>query len=186
VKRLIFAIALFTACRSGGAPAGAEPAVVAADAEVQAGAEGTKACTVPVPANSGEWKLVEATGFTFCVPSSWRVSSTRASYSGGNIRWQSGAERLPFTVQSGGPGRMTSTSIANGGSSSAGTTMARRETFSEMIGGQMASLSREEGTGRVATGVGFRDPPVYFTGEASGQENVQLQIAVYRTIRFNR
>lgn len=186
MKRLLITLALLSACRSGSAPAGAEPSAVGSAAEVQAGSEEIQACNVPVPANTGAWKRVDGTGFTFCVPVTWRISRTRANYAGGTLRWDNAPQRLPVTVQGGPSGRMSSTSIANGGGSSAGTTMARRGSFSEMIGGQMATITREEGTGRVATGVSFRDPPLYFTGEASGQENVLLQIAVYRTIRFTR
>lgn len=149
--------------------------------------QASRPCNVAVPDGSGQWKLVEGVGFTMCVPSDWRVANTRATYSGGTVRWQSQERREAFTVTSvRGASTPSATSMGNAGGSRASTTIARRQGVSEMIGGQMATIWSEEGNGRVGTGVEFRDPRLVITGEASGQQNVQLQLEVYRTIRFVR
>jgi hypothetical protein len=144
-------------------------------------------CTVPVPENTGQWKQVEITNVTFCVPLSWQVSATQARATGNRITWGTSAQRAAFRV-AGVSGGMSATSIANAGGSSGGTTMARRITENELIGGQMGSIFYEEGTGRVATGISFANvnPTFAMTGEASGKANVDLQIAIYRTIRIRQ
>lgn len=150
---------------------------------VQASAQDGQPCNVPVPPNTGDWKLVEITNVSFCVPVSWQVSATQVRTAGNRIRWGTTVARTPSSAD----GR-SGTSIANAGGSRGGTDMARRITEFERIGDQMASVWYEEGTGRVATGVSFTDlrPPFSMTGEASGRANVDLQIAIYRTIRITQ
>jgi hypothetical protein len=154
---------------------------------VPASAQDVQPCNVPVPPNTGDWKLVEITNVSFCVPVTWQVSATQVRTTGNRIRWGTTAMRTQVTV-SGAPGGMSGTSIANAGGSRGGTDMARRITEFERIGDQMASVWYEEGTGRVSTGVSFTDlrPPFSMTGEASGRANVDLQIAIYRTIRITQ
>ena len=193
MRRLLPTALLLAACAGGSSSAGEAPTAQSTDAAAASSAA-TEPCNVPVPANSAGWKLVQGTGWTMCVPADWRVSTNRATYSGGTVRWQNGQARLPVTVTSvrvvGGSGATSTgssgTSIANAGGTRAGTTMGRRQSLSEMIGGQMATIWSEEGNGRVGTGVSFREPQLSMTGEASGQRNVELQLAVYRTIRFQR
>lgn len=134
-------------------------------------------CTVPVPENTGEWKQISASSVTFCVPATWRVRGTRASYSGGSIRWQNSAPPV-MTRQSTGP-----TSI--GGGSSANSTPVRTERFPETIGGRQADVWRQMGVGRLQTGVSFAQAPLFsINGEAAGDEQVTVQLAVFRTVRF--
>jgi hypothetical protein len=185
MKRLLLSLVLVSACRSA-----ATPPETSTTAAAQAAAT---PCAVPVPPNTGEWKQVQGSGITFCVPADWRVANQRANYSGGTVRWQYSLGRgtmtvtTTTTVASGGAAGRGPGSIANSGArGSAGTTMGRRVTTNEMIGGQMADIWFEEGNGRVGTGITFRDPPLSFTGEAAGSDNVALQLAVYRTIRFQR
>jgi len=134
-------------------------------------------CTVPVPENTGEWKQISASSVTFCVPSAWRVRGTRASYSGGSIRWQNSAPPV-MTRQSSGP-----QSIGGGGS--ANSTPVRTERLPETIGGRQAEVWRQMGVGRLATGVSFPQAPLFsIIGEAAGDEQVTVQLAVFRTVRF--
>jgi hypothetical protein len=136
-------------------------------------------CTVPVPADSGEWKQISASSVTFCVPAAWRVRGTRASYSGGSIRWQNSAPPV-MTRQSTGP-----TSISGGGGTSANSTPLRTERFPETIGGRQADVWRQTGVGRLQTGVSFAQAPLFsIIGEAAGDEQVAVQLAVFRTVRF--
>ncbi len=133
-------------------------------------------CTVPVPENTGEWKQVTAENVTFCVPASWRVRGTRASYAGGSIRWQLAALRT--SMRSSGPQSITGASDPN-------STQVRTETVPETIGGRQATILRQMGVGRLQTSVNFAQPPLFsITGEAAGEEHVAMQLAVYRTVRF--
>ncbi len=187
MKRIVLTLVFAVACRSASAPPETASAASSGTASAQAASAQAAAapCPVPVPPNTGEWRKVDGTGITFCVPVSWRVANQRAIYSGGTVRWQYGGARIntPAPNTGGrGPGSITSV----GARTSAGTTMGRRVTTNEMVGGQMADIFFEEGNGRVSTGASFRDPPLTFTGEATGQDNVALQLAVYRTIRFTR
>ncbi len=137
----------------------------------------TAPCTVPVPENTGDWIQVTSANVTFCVPSTWRVRGTRASYSGGSLRWQNTAPPV-MTRQSTGPQSI-------GGNSSANSTPVRTERLPEMIGGRQAEVWRQMGVGRLQTGVSFTQSPQFFiTGEAAGDEQVALQLAVFRTVRF--
>lgn len=135
------------------------------------------ACTVPVPEGSGEWKQITTQHVTFCVPASWRVRGTRASYSGGSVRWQNTASQV-MTRQSSGPQSIS-------GRTSASSSQVRTERLPETIGGRQAEVWRQMGVGRLQTGVSFSQSPQFsITGEASGEEQVLLQLAVYRTVRF--
>lgn len=136
-------------------------------------------CTVPVPENTGDWKQVTSEDVTFCVPAAWRVRGTRASYSGGSIRWQHSAPP-PMTRQPSGV-----TSLGGRSAASPNSSPVRTESLPEVIGGRQASVMRQMGVGRLQTGVNFPQPPLFsMFGEAAGEEQVNLQLAVYRTVRF--
>ena len=137
-------------------------------------------CTVPVPENTGAWKQVTAENVTFCVPANWRVRGTRASYGGGSIRWEHATVRATPSASASGP-----TSLTGRSNSSPNSTPVRSEALPEMIGGHQATVMRQMGVGRLQTSVNFPNPPQFsMTGEASGEEQVNLQLAVYRTVRF--
>lgn len=186
LKRIALGLVLASACSSGGnAPPSTSPSTADA-ASVQSSDQAWEPCPVPVPPNTGDWKLVEITNVTFCVPSGWQVSATQARANGNRLNWGATQQRVQVVVSGMPPGQMSGTSIANAGGSSAGTTMGRRITENAMIGGQMGTMWYEEGTGRVGTGISFSRPTFAMVGEASGKDNVQLQLAIYRTIRFTQ
>lgn len=134
-------------------------------------------CAVPVPENTGEWKQVCAPSVTFCVPAAWRVRGMRASCSGGSIRWQITASQAGARASSGPQSIM--------GTTSANSSAVRTEALPGVIGGRQATVMRQMGVGRLQTGVSFAQAPQFsITGEASGEEQVVLQLAVYRTVRF--
>lgn len=135
------------------------------------------ACTVPVPEGSGEWKQVTDASVTFCVPASWRIRGTRASYSGGSIRWQFAS---PPVARNSGGGPTTLT----GGSRSTGASAVRSQSLPEMIGGVQATVAWQEGVGRLTSSVIFQQPLFSIAGEAAGDEQIKTQLAVYRTVRF--
>ena len=134
-------------------------------------------CTVPVPAETGEWKQVSDASVTFCVPSTWRIRGTRAIYSGGNIQWQHNAPPVQ-TRSSSGPSSIGSSSR------SAGASAVRTESFPEVIGGAQAEISWQTGVGRLQSRVSWRQPLFSMVGEAAGESQLQIQLAVYRTVRF--
>ncbi|MFN0098541.1 MAG: hypothetical protein ACKVS7_07695 [Gemmatimonadaceae bacterium] len=136
-------------------------------------------CTVPVPENSGEWKQVTSENVTFCVPATWRVRGTRASYAGGSIRWQHESVRATTPMaSSSGPQSLS-------GGRNPNSTPVRSESVPEVIGGRQATLMRQMGVGRLQTHVNFTQPPPFsISGEAAGDEHVMTQLAVYRTVRF--
>ena len=135
-------------------------------------------CAVPVPEGTGAWKQVDATSVTFCVPAGWRVRGMRASYGGGSLRWQHSAPP-PQTRQAAGPQSISGRSGGSGGAS------VRTQRQPEMIGGRQSEIWWQEGVGRLQTGVSFSQSPLFsITGEAAGDEQVKLQLAVYRTVRF--
>lgn len=185
MRRFVFALVLASACSSGGASPSTTPSPGGA-ASMEASGQRGEPCPVPVPPNTGDWKLVEITNVTFCVPAAWEVSATQARATGNRVSWGATAQRMQVVVSGIPPGQMSGTSIANAGGSRGGTTMARRVTENEMIGGQMGAIWYEEGTGRVATGISFTRPTFAMSGEASGRANVELQLAIYRTIRFTQ
>ena len=136
-------------------------------------------CTVPVPENSGDWKQVTSENVTFCVPAAWRVRGTRASYSGGSLRWQHTAPPV-MTRSASGPSSLSGRSNPN-------SSAVRSETVIEDIGGRQANVMRQTGVGRLQTVVSFTQAPQFFiSGEAAGEEQVKLQLAVFRTVRFAR
>lgn len=180
---LALVVSVSAAACGGGAPPATTPST-AGTAAVQSSDQDWEPCPVPVPPNTGDWKLVEITNITFCVPSGWQVSATQARATGNRLSWGSTTQRVQVVVSGMPPGQMSGSSIANAGASSAGTTMARRITENVMVGGQMGAMWYEEGTGRVATGISFTRPTFSMAGEASGKANVDLQLAIYRTIRF--
>lgn len=135
-------------------------------------------CTVPVPEGSGEWKQITSENVTFCVPATWRVRGTRASYAGGSLRWQHESVRASASSSSSGPQSFS-------GARNPNSSPVRTESVPEVIGGRQASVMRQMGVGRLQTHVNFLQPPLFsITGEAAGEEHVATQLAVYRTVRF--
>lgn len=154
------------ACAGPSAPVATSPSAAAS-------LEQSAACSVPVPAGE-TWRQVQAEGFTFCVPESWRVRGGRAIYTGGSVQWLHGTpRRIPFTV-----GRVESgrppPAVASG----------RAQRFTETIGGRSADLWLLSSGGAISTGASWSDPAMYFTGEARDDAMAAEHFAVYRTVRF--
>ena len=136
-------------------------------------------CTVPVASAPDEqWQQISAAGFTFCIPSSWRVTGRSVRGDGGSIRWGTG-EYHPTEVG-------TMTVIAPAGSPPP-TPPGRRHSFTETIGGHLADLWDNEFNGRLFTGAQWKSPaPIYLAGQATDPKVRDRQLEVFRSVRFTQ
>jgi len=131
-------------------------------------------CNVPVAsADSAGWKLVEATGFTFCVPAGWRHSGARA--------WRGGGADIQWAV--GTPPQTTLGGFRVPAKSTEPLPAPRR--FVEMIGGESAELSDTQMRDVDYTAAQWSERHVYFEGTARGPRGADLELMIYRTVRFN-
>ena len=149
------------------------PSLAAADAPRQA----ADPCPVTLDdVDVTEWQLVNAKGFSFCVPAAWKVSGSRARFSGGTVEWKAGRLRKPDMAFRVGE-RMTPEqewAVIPG------------TTFPGTVDGRSVEFTRKVNRGNVQTIAVWSDPAVYFLGEANSEELAAVQLAVYRTVRFER
>ena len=121
------------------------------------------------------WREVVATDFTFCVPAEWRVRGRDARYGSATLKWGPGAPPRETLGKSTGPvpGPTVSASSFD------------RRNFSEEIGGQLAQLLRGRyGDDRYYSSAAWATPAVWLTGTSRTARDTDLQIAIYRTVRF--
>jgi hypothetical protein len=132
-------------------------------------------CAVFVPsADSLEWKLVQARGFTFCVPPGWRPSGARGwQNEGTGIEWAVGSPPQSPTL---GP-RMFSVGIK-------GWSAAPRQ-FVEIIGGEGAELWDIRFQDADYTYARWSEKRVFFQGKANGVRSADIELMIYRTVRFS-
>ena len=132
-------------------------------------------CPVSVPAaDSLEWKLVQATGFTFCVPPGWRASGARGWLGDGmGVEWGTSGQReslyfsrRQFPVGNKGPDPQPRRVV-------------------EMIGGESAELWDGRVQDAEYTFAEWAGRHVYFEGKASGPRGAEVELMIYRTVRFN-
>ncbi len=124
--------------------------------------------------------MVAADGFTFCVPPGWHGSGRTWRRGEGSVTWGTGAP----------PRTAVRTEVRTVPASEIETTPAgvpdsdlRR--FTEVIGGQDAQVWRNRFGGAYYTGVRWDGPRVWLTGEAGGPETADLQLKIFRTVRFS-
>lgn len=175
---------LLAACASGGRQ-GATDAPVAETA--------AEPCNVAVEATRGApWRLVRGEGFTFCVPATWRARA-RPTSAGVDARiWWGGQGSVTWGTGTYRPQRRTVTvATAVPASAAGGTGMppaplageSRRS--AETIGGYVADVWSNRFEGTHYTGAVWTMPArVHITGEAKSSVEADLQLAVYRTVRF--
>lgn len=132
-------------------------------------------CAVFVPsADSLEWKLVQATGFTFCIPPGWRPSGARGWQEGGTgIEWAVGSHPQSPAL---GP-RWFSAGIT-------GWSTAPRHLV-EVIGGEGAELWDVRLQDADYTFAQWAEKRVYFQGKANGPRTADIELMIYRTVRFD-
>lgn len=134
------------------------------------------ACENP-PSSMERWKQVSTEAFTFCVPSSWRLTA-RNTYrgEGGWIRWGTGPRPTRRAV-----GAVTVQVPAGQKPPMPG----RQRRFTESIGGGLAELWDNELQGTHYTGAEWRSPTsAYIYGQSTSLSVRDKQLEVYRTMRF--
>jgi hypothetical protein len=132
-------------------------------------------CAVFVPsADSLDWKLVQAQGFTFCVPPGWRRSGARGWQSEGTgIEWRVGSPPESPVL---GP-RLFSPGIR-------GAVDPPRH-FVEIIGGEGGELWDVRAQDANYTFAYWSAKRVYFQGKANGPHSADVELMIYRTVRFD-
>ena len=165
-------------CASASAP-GAEPA-----ASVTSAAAEVLPCAVPVPEPAREpWRQVRATGFTFCVPASWRPTGRPEGRSVDARTWRGGSGSITWGRGEYRPQRTESRiAIVRAGEPLPSPGQVRR--FTEVIDGRPAELWDNEFEGKHYTGARWTGQAVYLEGEATDPATARLQLVVYRTVRF--
>jgi hypothetical protein len=122
------------------------------------------------------WREVSARGFTFCVPPEWTGSGNRWRSGEASVTWGTGVP----------PQRVgTATMVIR-----AGETLPDRapdsnvRTFTETIGDAEAKLYSNRFGRRYFTAATWRKPAVYLEGESDSPLAADLQLRIYRTVRF--
>lgn len=126
------------------------------------------------------WREVATTQFTFCVPADWLVREDGAVHGSSEIEWGRGSP----------PNKVIGTSIvqipAGGGATGRGLSDRDMQRFSEDIGGYHAQLWKNRFGSRYYTGARWESPAVWLTGEATIPRAAEIQLAIFRTVRFDQ
>ena len=159
----------------------ATPAPATPSPSATAAAPTAEACTASVPAvDLSAWRLVTAQGFTFCVPPEWRGSGRTWHRGNATISWGLG-EPARREVRT----ELRTVPASQAGSPPAGAppdSDIRR--FAEAIGGRDAQLWRNRFGRAYYTGARWDSPRVWLTGEANGPDAADLEVTIFRTVRF--
>ena len=169
----VAALALGAACQRTGT-GGAAPAPAAA---IAAG----EPCAVPPDeADSASWRTVTATGFTFCAPPGWtrRGDAIRRGVSA--VRWGRG-EHPRTEVEA--VVRVPAGSMPTGSGGPLDNEVRR---FTEAIGGLQADVWRNRFGRNYYTGAEWTSAAVWLVGEARDSRTADLEVVMYRTVRFER
>jgi hypothetical protein len=135
--------------------------------------------------------MVQADGFTFCVPASWSTGGRRTAQGSDPKIWRMGANTITWGTGEFRPQRVGTATVRVGVAAGEspqlqdlaipGTT--RR--FVEVIGGRSAEMWDNQFEGKSYTGVILEEPiRIHISGEAQDRSTAALQLAIYRTIRF--
>jgi hypothetical protein len=165
-----------TACRSA-------PSASADTAVLPASAPAPVPCGATVQdVNVTAWREVAAEGFRFCVPPDWRVSDRTWRHGGARLTWGLGAPPSRQRVATAVVAVPASELGAAGPGSPIPDSDVRR--FSEDIGGHLADLWRNRFGRSYYTGAEWSSPRVWLVGDAQDPATADLQITVFRTVRF--
>jgi hypothetical protein len=175
---------LLSACASGGT----QQSAIAA-----AASQSMTECNVQVIASTeSPWRLVQADGFTFCVPANWSPGGRRSAQGHDARVWRSGASSITWGTGEFRPqrtGTATVTVAVPAGESphpSMVTPPGTVRRFVEVIGGRSAEMWDNQFGSSFYTGVILEEPRrVHISGEAQDRTTAALQLAVYRTVRFS-
>jgi len=154
-------------------------------------------CAAPSTPAGKPWQLVAEAGFTFCVPSDWRLDGHMWRGGGGSITWGIGTP-APWPMIRGevvgtitGPvtrinstGQVTSQgTVPMVADNAQGGAQCSDQRFTERVGGLMANFYHVC-FGRHFTGAWWLTRGVYVTGDAADALTAELQMQVYRSVRF--
>jgi hypothetical protein len=143
------------------------------------------ACRVEgVGSGTSPWRQVRGAGFTYCVPPDWQpegkptatVDPTSWSGLGGRITWGFG----PAPVIEGSVVVAMPVNEVN----SLQPPCPQPWRADEAIGGRSARLSDFECLGTHNTTALFYQPTMYFQGTARNAATAQVELAVFRSVRF--
>ena len=138
------------------------------------------ACQAAVSgADLSGWREVITPDFTFCVPVDWGVESGRARQGASTLEW--GRGEPPRRVL----GETTVTVPASGRRTRAFPNSDVRR-FSEVIDGARAQMWRHRYREQFYTGARWTKPELWITGETPSPTAADLQLTIYRTVRFRR
>ena len=164
----LVSLVMFTgACHGGQSPSEAAASDIAAvSSPCRAAVEGTDVST---------WREVAAADFTFCVPAEWRVGEHDARHGSATLKWGAGVPPRETLGQSTGP-------VAGPAVSRSSLDLRH---FSEEIGGRLAQLFRNRyGDDKYYSGASWDSPAVWLNGASRTARETDLQLAIYRTVRF--
>jgi hypothetical protein len=144
----------------------------------------------PGSADSTAWRLVTAKSFTFCVPSTWRVEGQTATFQNDKLRWGTGDRPRDPRM-----GNVTSGRIAvdkTAGSAPPSNAEVQRlvddqlgiTRETETIDDHRVELTRSHRADVVNIGATWMQPRIWFVGEATSNEQANVQLAMIRSVRF--
>ena len=148
--------------------------------------EARRPCPVSPPGMDSAWQEVRATGFTFCVPGSWRpqgsaprqdVDARTWRTASGSITWGTGVPPSRRVT-------VTETVIVRQGEAPRPTARVDSRRDTEMLGGRPAEVSEAHYPDLHHTEAVWREPAVYIQGEATSVHTAQLLLVIHRTVRF--
>jgi hypothetical protein len=144
----------------------------------------------PGSSDSTAWRLVTAKSFTFCVPSTWRVEGQTATFQNDKLRWGTGDRPRDPRMGNVTSGRMA-VEVAPGGQRPSNAEIQQlvddqvgitRET--EMIDDHRVELTRSHRADVVNIGATWMQPRIWFVGEATSNEQANVQLTIIRSVRF--
>ena len=129
------------------------------------------------------WREVAANGFRFCAPTDWRVSGQTWRHGGGSLTWGVGAHPRREAVAT----EVVAVRASDLGGAQPGMPIPDSDVrrFSEEIDGHLADVWRNRFGNKYYTGAQWSSPSVWLVGDADDPATADLEVAVFRTVRFS-
>ena len=146
-------------------------------------------CSATGQPPSQPWRLVSATGFTFCVPAAWRSPEGQTWQGpGAAITWATGEPpRHPVAfgeVITRVPPGQSGLALQHGMAISSTGLACWPARYTESIDGRRAELRDFDCGDSRETGAEWRSPAIFFLGEAQDPAAAAVELQLYRTVRF--
>ena len=119
--------------------------------------------------------------FIVCLPAEWTLSGSTWRRGPSTIRWGIGLYTDPEGRQPSGGPALSGEGVDRQEGGTTGNVVRR---FGEMIGGSWADLWRGRRGGFYRTGAQWTDARVWFAGQSPDAKTADLQLNIYRTVRF--